>query len=89
MAKTSVFEKLLALDIFGKDFEFMLPAGKPYFKSMPGLIFSLMTVALMIAYSATRLQTLFERNEFTIMVESEDDYFVKNNFNMTAENTGF
>ena len=84
--RTSVSQVFKNVDFEGRSFDFYLPDGTRYQKSMSGgCIFICMTV-LFILYASVLFQVLVERTDYNILERRYENELLETNFSFGREN---
>ena len=72
---SSISEKIIGIDQFGRPFEFVLPNGSRKYKSLCGAIMTLATLVIVTLYAVYKCQLLISRDQFSINLATEEGYY--------------
>ena len=83
--RTSFSQVLKKADFEGRSFDFYLPDGERYQKSMLGGCIFLCMAVLFILYASVLFQVLFERSDYNILERRYEKELIDTNFSFGKE----
>ena len=60
-------QKVLALDLYEKPFNFLMPDHRERYRSLLGSLLSVLTFALVLSYAGYKIVDLIEFNDYKLM----------------------
>ena len=83
--RTSCSQVFKKVDFEGRSFDFYLPDGARYQKSMSGGCIFICTTILFILYASVLFQVLMERSDYNILERRYENEFLEKKFSFGGE----
>ena len=83
------FKKVcLAIDLFGRPFQFRMMHGYTSHRSIVGSFFSVILLVIALAFSASKLNTLLSRQEPKLKIWQKE-HFLDNTYEFNMKDSGY
>ena len=66
---------LLSLDIYRKDFNFLLPDKQTRYRTLFGSLLSIFTLVTMLTYFSMKLNVLLKRDDYGVQILEQENFF--------------